>query len=58
MVLIVADDMGYECLGSYGSHHAPPVLDSRATTSLRFTNAIAQPLYTPSRVKLMTGVQE
>ncbi len=57
VILIMADDMGYECLGSYGSHYATPVLDSLAGAGLRFTNAISQPLCTPSRVKLMTGLR-
>jgi arylsulfatase A len=57
VILIMADDMGHECLGSYGSTYQTPVLDSLAANGIRFTNAISQPLCTPSRVKLMTGLR-
>jgi len=56
VVLIMADDMGFECLSSYGSlSYQTPVLDSLASKGIRFNNAISQPLCTPSRVKIMTG---
>ncbi len=57
IILIMADDMGYECLGSYGSTYKTPVLDSLAKSGIRFTNAISQPLCTPSRIKIMTGLR-
>jgi arylsulfatase A len=57
VVVIMADDLGYECLGVNGSEdYKTPHLDRLATTGMRFTNAFANPLCTPSRVKLMTGV--
>ena len=57
VILIMADDMGYECLGSYGTaKYKTPVLDSLALGGIRFSNCISQPLCTPSRVKLMTGL--
>jgi len=38
IVLIMADDMGYECLSSYGSaDYQTPRLDALAATGLRFT---------------------
>ena len=56
IVLIMADDMGYECLGSYGSAvYNTPNLDKLAAQGVRFTHCYAQPLCTPSRVQLMTG---
>jgi len=55
VILIMVDDMGYECIGSYGSTYKTPVLDSLASRSIRFTNCISQPLCTPTRVKIMTG---
>ncbi|MBN1388082.1 MAG: sulfatase-like hydrolase/transferase [Bacteroidales bacterium] len=56
IILILADDMGYECLGCNGSlSYNTPVLDDLASSGLRFTNCYAQPLCTPSRVKIMTG---
>ena len=57
VILIMADDMGYECLGSNGSlSYKTPVLDGLAAKGLRFTNCYSQPLCTPSRVKIMTGL--
>ncbi|MEM9674016.1 MAG: sulfatase-like hydrolase/transferase [Bacteroidota bacterium] len=57
VILIMADDMGYECLGTYGStSYQTPVLDSLAMNGIRFDQCISQPLCTPSRVKIMTGL--
>jgi len=56
IVLIMADDLGYECLGCYGSKsYKTPVLDGLAATGMRFDHCYSQPLCTPSRVKIMTG---
>ena len=56
VILIMADDLGYECLGCYGSaSYKTPVLDQLARTGMRFDHCYAQPLCTPSRVKIMTG---
>lgn len=56
VVLILADDLGYECLGVNGCEsYATPRLDRMAAEGVRFTDAHATPLCTPSRVELMTG---
>ena len=55
VILIMADDLGYETLGINGSNYDTPVLDSLALNGINFTNAFSQPLCTPSRVKIMTG---
>ncbi|MCP3933403.1 MAG: sulfatase-like hydrolase/transferase [Bacteroidetes bacterium] len=56
IILIMADDMGYECLSSNGStSYETPVLDKLGNNGIRFTNCYSQPLCTPSRVKIMTG---
>jgi arylsulfatase A len=56
IVLIMADDLGYECLSCYGSlSYKTPVLDELVRTGVRFDNCHSQPLCTPSRVKIMTG---
>ena len=56
IVLIMADDMGYECLGCNGStEYKTPNMDRLATEGIRFENCYSQPLCTPSRVKIMTG---
>ncbi len=56
IVLIMADDLGYECLECYGSaSYKTPHLDKLAETGVRFDHAHSQPLCTPTRVKIMTG---
>ncbi|MFW5755363.1 MAG: sulfatase-like hydrolase/transferase [Tangfeifania sp.] len=56
IVLIMADDMGYECIGANGNtEYDTPNLDRLADSGVRFTNCYSQPLCTPSRVKIMTG---
>lgn len=53
----MADDMGYECLGAYGStSYQTPNLDQIASENILVSNCIANPLCTPSRVKIMTGM--
>ena len=57
ILLIMADDLGYECLGvNGGTSYRTPNLDRMAGTGVRFTHAYAQPLCTPTRVQLMTGL--
>jgi len=57
IILIMADDLGYECLGANGgTSYNTPVLDKLAKTGIRFEHCYSQPLCTPSRVKLMTGI--
>lgn len=56
-MLIVADDLGRECFGCYGSRqYRTPNIDRLARRGVRFTHCYSQPLCTPSRVKLMTGL--
>ncbi|MFC1498111.1 sulfatase-like hydrolase/transferase [Verrucomicrobiota bacterium] len=55
IVLIMADDLGYECIGSYGSTYKTPVLDNASKEGVFFNHAYSQPLCTPSRVQIMTG---
>lgn len=56
IVLIMADDFGYECLTANGGRsYKTPRLDAMAEQGLRFTHCHSQPVCTPSRVKIMTG---
>jgi len=56
IVLIMADDAGFECFGCYGSkEYMTPRLDVLAAKGIRFTNCHSTPLCTPSRVNLMSG---
>jgi len=57
IILIMADDMGYECLIANGStSYKTPNIDRLASDGIRFSKCISQPLCTPSRVKIMTGL--
>ena len=57
LVLILADDFGYECVGANGgASYATPVLDRLAAEGARFEHCHALPLCTPSRVQLLTGM--
>jgi hypothetical protein len=56
ILLIVADDLGYETLGCYGGRDfATPHLDRLASQCMRFRRAYASPVCTPSRMSLTTG---
>lgn len=57
IILIMADDVGYECFGCYGSgQYQTPNIDRMARQGMRFNHCYSQPLCTPSRVKIMTGL--
>jgi arylsulfatase A len=57
MILILADDFGYECVGANGgTSYRTPHLDKLAATGVRFTSCYVQPLCTPTRVQIMTGM--
>ena len=57
IVMIMADDFGYECVGANGgTSYKTPVLDKMAAEGMRFQHCYSQPICTPSRVKLMTGM--
>ncbi|PTT01280.1 N-acetylgalactosamine-6-sulfatase [Pedobacter sp. HMWF019] len=56
IVYILADDMGYGELGSYGQEKIEtPNLDQLAKRGKRFTQHYAYPVCAPSRYLLMTG---
>lgn len=56
IILIMADDMGYECVAANGGEsYRTPHLDALAAEGMRFINCYSQPLCTPSRVQIMTG---
>ena len=56
VVLILADDLGWADLGCYGADlHETPHLDRLATEGVRFTQAYAMSVCSPSRAALLTG---
>jgi arylsulfatase A len=57
ILLIMVDDFGYECVGANGStSYQTPHLDDLARGGMRFEHCHVQPLCTPTRVQLMTGL--
>ncbi len=56
VLLILLDDVGVESMGCYGSPDArTPVMDGLAATGVRFDNAWANPMCSPTRATIMTG---
>ncbi|MFO0949150.1 MAG: sulfatase-like hydrolase/transferase [Planctomycetota bacterium] len=56
IVLILADDLGFECLGcNGGKSYQTPNIDALAATGVRFTHCYATPAGPSSRAELLTG---
>jgi arylsulfatase A-like enzyme len=56
VVLFLVDDMGWMDCGAYGSqYYETPHIDRLAKQSMRFTDAYACPLCSPTRASIMTG---
>lgn len=57
VVLIMADDFGFEIPAVNGSaDYETPYLDKMAAHGMRFVNCFSQPLSSPTRVQLLTGM--
>ncbi len=56
IVLIVADDLGYSDLGSYGSEIRTPNLDALAAEGTRFASFHVAGECSPTRAMLLTGL--
>jgi len=57
LILVLADDLGYECLSVNGSDsYRTPYLDRLAEQGARFTECHVLPLCTPTRVEILTGL--
>ncbi|NQU19993.1 MAG: sulfatase-like hydrolase/transferase [Candidatus Nealsonbacteria bacterium] len=56
IVLIMADDLGYECLGcNGGTSYKTPNLDVLARDGMRLEHCYSMPVCSPSRIKIMSG---
>lgn len=59
VILFLVDDMGWTDGGVFGSdYYETPNIDAFAKQSMRFTDAYAHPLCSPSRASIMTGQEE
>lgn len=56
ILLIVADDLGYSDLGTYGGEIDTPNLDALAQSGVQLTNFHTAPSCSPTRAQLMTGI--
>lgn len=56
VLLIVADDLGYSDLGSYGGEIRTPHLDQLAAEGMRFSQFYNNAVCAPTRASLYTGV--
>jgi arylsulfatase len=56
IVIILADDMGFADMGSFGSEIKTPSLDSLAKEGVRFTNFYTHASCSPTRSMLLSGV--
>jgi arylsulfatase len=56
IVVILADDMGFSDLGSYGGEIETPTLDAIASAGLRFTNFTNTAKCHSSRIALLSGL--
>jgi len=57
IIVLLIDDMGYECIGADGcTSYKTPVIDKLAATGVRFDRCYVQPVCTPTRTQIMTGI--
>lgn len=56
VVLFLVDDMGWMDCGAYGSsYYKTPHIDAFARQAMRFTDAYAMPLCSPTRASILSG---
>ncbi len=56
IVILLADDMGYSDMGSFGSEIKTPNFDNLANEGVRFTNFYTHATCSPTRSMLLSGV--
>ncbi len=56
VIVMMADDLGYSDLGCYGSEIDTPELDRLAAAGLRYTDFHVNPMCSPTRASLLTGL--
>ena len=56
ILIIVADDMGYSDLGSYGGEISTPNIDQLAREGVQFTQFHVTPNCAPTRAALLSGM--
>ncbi len=56
IVFVLADDVGFADIGCYGAEINTPNLDRLAAEGVRFSNFHVNPMCSPTRASLLTGV--
>lgn len=57
VILILADDVGVEAFRTYGGEYAMPNVARLAAQGVTFDHAFSTPLCSPSRTRIMTGIE-
>jgi arylsulfatase A-like enzyme len=56
LVVVLADDLGIECLATYGGRsHKTPNIDKLRGQGMQFSHCFSNPFCSPSRASLLTG---
>ncbi|MDW3217781.1 MAG: arylsulfatase [Acidimicrobiales bacterium] len=56
IIVMLADDLGFADLGCYGSEIDTPELDGLAAHGVRYTNFHVNPMCSPTRASMLTGL--
>ncbi len=56
IIVMLADDLGFADLGCYGSEIDTPELDAIAANGIRYTNFHVNPMCSPTRASMLTGL--
>ncbi len=56
IIVMLADDLGFADLGCYGSEIDTPELDALAANGVRYTNFHVNPMCSPTRASMLTGL--
>jgi arylsulfatase len=56
IIVMLADDLGFADLGCYGSEIDTPALDQLASDGVRYSNFHVNPMCSPTRASLLTGL--
>lgn len=57
VIIFLADDLGWNDIGFHGSHHLKtPNIDTMASDGILLNRYYTQPLCSPSRGALLTGI--
>jgi arylsulfatase A-like enzyme len=56
IIVVLADDVGFADIGCFGAEIETPQLDRLAAEGVRFTNFHVNPMCSPTRASLLTGI--